>query len=916
MLFSPRSYGREQLFVWVAAPLVALLGPTLVAIRLPIAIAGVLTVLTTYLLARELLHSENLRRAQWTALLAAAFLALSFWHLALNHLSFRANYLPLLETLAFLFLWRAVRTNRLWTYLASGIFLGLSLYTYTSSRFVPVVLAIFFALLLASRAGRWLVLARLRRWLLLAGVAALVVLPLLAYFALYPDDFLLRARGVSIFSPWLHGGDFWDLVRRSVTGNFGLFGFKGDPDWLYNLPGRPGLDPIQAVLFWLGLVLCLVGWRRPQRLFLVVWWLVMLLPSILAPDPIPHSLRAIGTLPAASIVAALALTHLIWAAFAARPRLQRPVGIAALLVLPLYLAWLGYDTWHNYYDVWAPCEEVYEACYGYYADLACQINADGDPSAIYILPINYDRRGGAYTAYPLDLLHQSSVPYGYIAVDDATVAEDLTEICAGKDHVRLILWTHGEHVDADPRGALPFYLERFGRRAEEKAFQCYRIRTYDLVSTQVDFRQPLTFTAAAVRFGSSLALHGVAHEARVPAGDAAWIALRWGVRQPPGADYKLSLRLINNQGQRVGQSDVWLLSNEHCRTCEWQPGAVITTYHLVPARPGTLPGDYQLRLVVYDPQREVALSAVDGSGHVGDELRLGSLQVTRSRHPVAVEPEIRLGPARLSREVELTGYALQAGTFHPGDTANLALYWHAVEAIEHQYAVVVQWLDSAGRVAAEWSRPPGYPMPYWHKNDVWRDWHTLQVPHDLPAGRYQMRVTLQRDNAGADGTSACPPANLVEITVEGWSRSFKSPTISNPQAAQWGTTVRFLGYDMPQAPVQAGDVLPLTLYWQATGEPAVSYKVFTHLIDASLVIWGQQDSIPGGGDRPTTGWAPGEVITDEYRLPVRADAPAGAYVVEIGLYQPETGERLPVTDDAGQALGDRILLDTAVQVVR
>lgn len=126
MIFSPRSYGREMLFVYVAAPFVALLGPTLLALRLPIALVGILTVLVTYLLARELFY-EDRRLAQWTALLAAAFLALSFWHLVLNHLSFRANYLPLVEVLCFLFLWRAVRTGRTRDYLASGFFLGLSL---------------------------------------------------------------------------------------------------------------------------------------------------------------------------------------------------------------------------------------------------------------------------------------------------------------------------------------------------------------------------------------------------------------------------------------------------------------------------------------------------------------------------------------------------------------------------------------------------------------------------------------------------------------------------------------------------------------------------------------------------------------------------------------------------------------------
>ena len=41
MVFSPRSYGREMLLMYLASPLVALLGPTTLAMRLPTALAGV-----------------------------------------------------------------------------------------------------------------------------------------------------------------------------------------------------------------------------------------------------------------------------------------------------------------------------------------------------------------------------------------------------------------------------------------------------------------------------------------------------------------------------------------------------------------------------------------------------------------------------------------------------------------------------------------------------------------------------------------------------------------------------------------------------------------------------------------------------------------------------------------------------------
>lgn len=911
MVFSPRSYGREMLFVYVAAPLVALLGPSRLAIRLPTALIGVLTVLATYLLVRELFDEEDRRQAQWTALLAALFLALSFWHMALNHLSFRANYLPLTEVLCFLFLWRAVRTERLGAYVASGFFLGLSLHTYTSARFVPIVLSVFFLTLLLTRSGRVLIISRWRHWLLLAFVALLVFAPLLLHFLAHPEDLFLRAKGVSIFSSHLHQGDFGGLVVRSVLGNLGLFGFRGDENWLYNIPGRPGLDPVQAVLFWIGAILCLIRWRRPRYLFLLVWWLVMLLPSILAPDPIPHSLRAIGTLPVACILSALALTDLASVLAQRFHRFRTFVPLVLLVVLPLYLAWAGYNTWHSYFDVWLPHEQVYYAYYGHMADLAEQINRDTDPEAVYIFPVNFDRRGEAYSEYTLELLHQGPVPFRYIVADDTTVAHDLTDICAGKSRVHLIVWTHGEHVDADPRQGLSFFLEKLGRQIEERVFRGYRIVTYELPSAAVDFA-PVDFFAAHASFGDELELTAQAHDPSTPSGETAWVALRWQVGQMMDHDYKASLRLLDAQGHLVGQSDAWLLSNEHRTTSRWEPGQVVTTYHLLSNLPATMPGTYQLDLILYDPESSRQIQVVDeGDVPIGDKLTLGTLEVGRPWRWGAAEPKSTLDAARLASDLELVGYDLDREHFSPGETIHLALYWHALGEIAHDYSVIVQLVGKQGKVVAEWTEKPILSTVLWQTGDLWRDWHDLRLSSDMQSGEFQLAVRL----AGAEARDPAE-ATLGQVEVQGRARTFQVPAIDHALVAQLGERIRLLGYDLGEEQIAAGGILHLTLYWQALAECDVSYTVFTHLLDENSRIWGQKDNPPGRGALPTTGWVPGEVIVDEYEIQVNANAPSGEYLVKVGMYEAATGQRLPISDQAGKALGDHILLDTSVVVTR
>ena len=135
------------------------------------------------------------------------------------------------------------------------------------------------------------------------------------------------------------------------------------------------------------------------------------------------------------------------------------------------------------------------------------------------------------------------------------------------------------------------------------------------------------------------------------------------------------------------------------------------------------------------------------------------------------------------------------------------------------------------------------------------------------------------------------------------------PPIQHPLPANLSNQAGFLGYDLPSGEIKAGETLSLTLYWQALAEMDTSYTVFVHVLDSENKVWGQRDSLPGEGNLPTTGWLPGEVIVDQYKVPIRPDARPGQYVIEIGMYQAETGQRLPIINQKGQVVDDRVLLE-------
>jgi hypothetical protein len=109
--------------------------------------------------------------------------------------------------------------------------------------------------------------------------------------------------------------------------------------------------------------------------------------------------------------------------------------------------------------------------------------------------------------------------------------------------------------------------------------------------------------------------------------------------------------------------------------------------------------------------------------------------------------------------------------------------------------------------------------------------------------------------------------------------------------------MRLVSATIGDSAVQPGDVLPLTLHWEATGPVAQDYTVFVHLLGAHDRVIAQRDASPGLGARPTSQWLADEIITDPYliALPAEAYAPDQA-MWEVGLYDANTGHRLRIAD--------------------
>jgi hypothetical protein len=154
----------------------------------------------------------------------------------------------------------------------------------------------------------------------------------------------------------------------------------------------------------------------------------------------------------------------------------------------------------------------------------------------------------------------------------------------------------------------------------------------------------------------------------------------------------------------------------------------------------------------------------------------------------------------------------------------------------------------------------------------------------------------------------------VRLVIYAVPQEAATAEIQHPLQLTLADDILLMGYSLASSEVRAGDVLQLTLFWKASGEIPQRYKVFIHVLDGRSNIVGQRDAEPVGGTRPTTTWQEGEVIADNYGVLVLPGTPPGQHQLEIGMYNLDTGERLPVSRD-GEPLGDHILLEP-IQVLQ
>ncbi|MCO5203556.1 MAG: glycosyltransferase family 39 protein [Anaerolineae bacterium] len=264
----------------------------------------------------------------------------------------------------------------------------------------------------------------------------------------------------------------------------------------------------------------------------------------------------------------------------------------------------------------------------------------------------------------------------------------------------------------------------------------------------------------------------------------------------------------------------------------------------------------------------------------------------------------------------------------------IAVGWGAARSLDNMYNDAAyaraDYRGLAGRIAAENYPNAGIVLNAPNQWEVFTYYHRDGAPvYPLPRGNPNP-VTIEQELRGIVtmhdrlyvlywGEHQRDPDGLVEKWLNAntfpvsseWVGDVRFVVYAVPNSAEttletrldlpFGDAIMLNGYTLLSADtLHPGDIVELTLYWSAVDAVDERYKVFVHLQEIGGRPVAQRDQEPLAGVAPTDSWHAGDVIIDNYGVPVPLDLEPGAYRLVVGMYDiADPTRRVPIAGPDG-----------------
>ncbi len=313
---------KLPLYIYTTIPFVSLFGLSELAVRLPSAMAGILTIATLFVLVRILFQSIPL------ALLSSFILTVSPWHIHISRVESESNVAILFITLGTILFLRALSHKRTLWLAFSGIFFAATYYTYHGNHIFTTLYAA--GLLILYRKEVF----QVPRWIV-AAIVPLFLVTIILLFTLFSAN-KTKISGIGIFGnptviherielPRLVHGDPSSLFTRIIH-NKPVYAFvtmsqnflksyspeflfiKGGTNHAHNIEEYANMHLFESVFLVLGASLVLTSIKK-RPFALILWWILVAGVAPAITKDAPHSNRMFIVTPALAITVALGMQY-------------------------------------------------------------------------------------------------------------------------------------------------------------------------------------------------------------------------------------------------------------------------------------------------------------------------------------------------------------------------------------------------------------------------------------------------------------------------------------------------------------------------------------------------------------------------------------------------------------------------------
>ena len=260
-----------------------------------------------------------------------------------------------------------------------------------------------------------------------------------------------------------------------------------------------------------------------------------------------------------------------------------------------------------------------------------------DDDDVYLVPSVQNYRNVEY-----HLLSHGIAPVHVFPMDSTILPQIVETALLGSREatlVKVVEWKSENRWIGNDAQPLAFLLTKYGRFLNSDDYDDFTVHNY----VDISFERPWSFyehlESPTIEYDGGIALQGLAlgHDAeQLPFGQllnlgperSLWGVLQWRTHPGLDIDYAISLRLYNEEGERAFQEDAVLWNPKHWPTSFWSAGEPVDTMTLLHFPADLQPGEYELRLVVYN--FETQIPTVQG-GVWEAETTLARLQLAQNR---------------------------------------------------------------------------------------------------------------------------------------------------------------------------------------------------------------------------------------------------------------------------------------------